>query len=90
MIRNVTDLTPTEKTAIETLLGRSVEDGEVVSVRSFEDARISRQERLDIADDLKKYFAELDASRKPIAESEHEEAIAEAMRSVRPSYRPHQ
>ncbi len=90
MIRNTTDLTPTEKAAVETLLGRRVQDGEAVSVRTFEQANISPQERLKIADDLKKYFAEVDATRKPIAESEHEDAITEAMRSVRPSFRPHQ
>lgn len=32
MIRNATDLTPTEKAAVETLLGRRVQDGEAVSV----------------------------------------------------------
>lgn len=35
MIRNATDLTPAEKTDVETLLGRSVQDGEAVSVRTF-------------------------------------------------------
>lgn len=90
MIRNAIDLTPTEKTALETLLGRPVQDGEAVSLRTFEQAKISPQERLEIADDLKKYFAEVDATRKPVTESEREDAITEAMRSVRPSYRPHQ
>ena len=89
MIRNATDLTPTEATAIETLLGRSVQDGEAVSVRTFEQARISPQERLKIADDLKRYFAEIDATPKPLTDSECEDAITEAMRSVRPRYRLH-
>ena len=44
MIRNATDLTPTGKAAVETLLGRSVQEGEAVSVRTFEQARISPQE----------------------------------------------
>ena len=90
MIRSATDLTPTEKAAVEILLGRRVQDGEAVSVRTFVQANLSPQERLAIANDLKKYFAELDAPRKPVAESELEDAITEAMRSVRPSYRPHQ
>ena len=90
MIRNANDLTPTEKDALETLLGRRVQDSEAVSVRTFEQAGISPQERLQIADDLKKYFAEVDATRTPVTESECEDAIAEALRSVRPSYRPHQ
>ena len=44
MIRNATDLTPTGKAAVETLLGRSVQEGEAVSVRTFERAGISPQE----------------------------------------------
>ena len=90
MIRNANDLTPTEKDALETLLGRRVQDSEAVSVRTFEQAGISPQERLQIADDLKKYFAEVDATRTPVPGSECEDAITEALRSVRPSYRPHQ
>jgi hypothetical protein len=90
MIRNANDLTPNEKAALETLLGRRVQDGEAVSLRAFEQAKISPEERRELADNLRKYFAEVDASRKPIAESEREDAINEALRSVRPSYRPHQ
>jgi hypothetical protein len=89
MIRNANDLTPAEKAALETLLGRRVHDGEAVSVRTFEQARISPQQRLEIADELKKYFAEVDATRKPVTETQKEDSIAEALRSVRPSYRPH-
>jgi hypothetical protein len=89
MIRNANDLTPAEKAALETLLGRCVQDGEAVSLRAFEQARVSSEERQEIADSLRKYFAEVDASRKPMADSEREDAINEALRSVRPSHRPH-
>jgi hypothetical protein len=89
MIRNANDLTPAEKAALETLLGRRVQDGEAVSLRTFEQARISPQQRLEIADELKKHFAEVDATRKQVTETEQEDAITEAMRSVRTSYRPH-
>ena len=50
MIRNATDLTPAEKAAVETLLGRPVQDGEAVSLRTFEQAKLSLQDRLEIAD----------------------------------------
>jgi len=90
MIRNATDLTATEKAAVETLLGRCVEDGEVESIGTFEHAIIAPQERLEIADELRKYFAEVDTTREPVAEREREDAITEAMRSVRPSFRPRQ
>ena len=88
MICNVEDLSPDQKAAVETLLGRRVQDGEAVSVRTFEPVSVSRQRKLEISDELRKYFAEVDARRKPVSEEEAEEIITEAMRSVRPGYRP--
>jgi len=90
MIRNATDLSPTEKAALETLLGRRVQDSEAVSVRTFEPAHVSPQHRQELVERLKEYFAEVDATRNPVAASAEEDAITEAMRSVRPTYRPHQ
>ncbi|HVW09726.1 MAG TPA: hypothetical protein VHC90_14150 [Bryobacteraceae bacterium] len=87
MICNAEDLSPDQMAAVETLLGRRVQAGEAVSVRTFEPVSISHQRRLEIADELRKYFAEVDASRKPVSEEEAEEIITEAMRSVRPGYR---
>jgi hypothetical protein len=89
MICNAEDLSPDQLDAVETLLGRRVQAGEAVSVRTFEPVNVSRQRRLEIADELRKYFAEVDARRKPVSEEEAEEIINEAMRSVRPGYRPH-
>ena len=89
MICNAEDLSPDQMAAVETLLGRRVRAGEAVSVRTFEPVSISHQRRLEIADELRKYFAEVDANRKPVSEEEAEEIITEAMRSVRPGYRPH-
>jgi hypothetical protein len=88
MICNAEDLSPDQKTAIEALLGRPVQQGEAVSVRTFEPAKVSPERRLEIAAELRRYFAEVDASRKPVSEEEAEEIINEAMRSVRPGYRP--
>jgi len=90
MICNAKDLSPDQKAVIETLLGRRVREGEAVSVRTFEPAAIPHRRKLEIADELRKYFAEVDASRKPVSEEEAEDIIAEAMQSVRPGYRPHQ
>jgi hypothetical protein len=89
MICNATDLSPDQKAALETLLGRRVQDSEAVSVRTFEPASLSPQRKLEIASELKKYFAEVDASRKPVSDEEAEDIFNEAMRSVRPGYRPH-
>ena len=79
-----------QKAAIETLLGRRIQEDEAVSVRTFEPVAVSHQRRLEIANELRKYFAEVDAARKPVSEEEAEDIITEAMRSVRPGYRPHQ
>jgi hypothetical protein len=90
MICNAKDLSPDQKAAIETLLGRRIQEDEAVSVRTFEPVAVSHQRRLEIANELRKYFAEVDAARKPVSEVEAEDIITEAMRSVRPGYRPHQ
>jgi hypothetical protein len=90
MICNAKDLSPDQKAAIETLLGRRIQEDEAVSVRTFEPVVVSHQRRLEIANELRKYFAEVDAARKPVSEEEAEDIITEAMRSVRPGYRPHQ
>ena len=84
MICNAKDLSPDQKAAIETLLGRRIQEDEAVSVRTFEPVAVSHQRRLEIANELRKYFAEVDAARKPVSEEEAEDIITEAMRSVRP------
>ena len=89
MICNANDLSPNQKAALETLLGRRVQDGEAVSVRTFEPATASHQRKLELADELRKYFAEVDAVRKVVSDDEAEDILTEAMRSVRPGYRPH-
>ncbi len=90
MICNATDLSPDQKAALEKLLGRRVHDGEAISVRTFEPASISGEQKAAIANELRSYFAEVDAARMPVTGPEAEDIINEAMRSVRPSYRPRQ
>ena len=90
MICNAKDLSPDQKAVIETLLGRRIQEDEAVSVRTFEPVTVSHRRRLEIADELRKYFAEVDAARQPVSEEEAEDIITEAMRSVRPGYRPRQ
>jgi hypothetical protein len=70
--------------------GSRVHDGEAISVRTFEPASVSREQKMEIANELREYFAEVDAARKPVSDAEAEDIIHEAMRSVRPGYRPHQ
>jgi hypothetical protein len=90
MIRNAKDLSPDQKTAIESLLGRRVLEDEAISVRAIEPPALSDQRRQELAEELRQYFAEVDARRKPGSAEEAEEILSEAIRSTRPGYRPHQ
>lgn len=90
MIHKAKDLTPNQKQLIEGLVGRRLLEDETVSVRAFATPHISDERRLEIAEELKKYFAEVDSNRKPATAEEAEEIITDAIRSVRVGYRPHQ
>jgi len=89
MIHKAKDLSPDQKAAVESLLGRQILEGEAVSVRAFEPPLLSDRRRQEIVDSLKQYFAQLDANSKSVSAEEADEAINEAMRSTRPHYTPH-
>ncbi len=65
MICNAEDLSPDQMAPVEHLLGRRVHAGEAISVRTFEPVSVSHERRLEIAEELRKYYAEVDASRSP-------------------------
>jgi hypothetical protein len=90
MIRNAKDLSPAERAVIESLLGRRVLEDEAISVRAIDPPSLSYERRRELVDQLNQYFAEVDARRKPGSPEEADDIINEAMRSVRPGYRPHQ
>jgi hypothetical protein len=90
MICNAKDLSPDQKAVLESLLGRRVHEDEAVSVRTFEPLNIPHQRKLEIAQEMRRYFEEVDALSKSVSEEEVEDIVTEAMRSVRPRYRPHQ
>jgi hypothetical protein len=90
MIRDVKDLSPDQKMAVESLLGRSVLEQETVSVQAFQPPAISDLRRQQIVGALRQYFAEVDATRQPVTAREADDIVNEAMRSSRPGYRPHQ
>jgi hypothetical protein len=87
MICQPEDLSPKQIAALEILLGRRVLPSETVGLRIFELAPNCPQRRAEVAGDLRRYFAEVDASRQPVSEQDVENIINEAMTSVRPSYR---
>jgi hypothetical protein len=90
MIHKAKDLSPEQKVAIESLLGRHVLDDEAISVRAIEPPVLSDQQKHELAEHLRKYFAEADARRHPGSAEEAEDILTEAIRSSRPGYRPHQ
>jgi len=51
---------------------------------------LSDRRRQEIAEELRKHFAEVDAGRQPVSAKEADGVITEAIRSARPGYRPHQ
>ena len=88
MIHNAKDLSPDQKTVIEGLLGRRVLESEEISVRAVQPPPLSDERRAEIVRDLKAYFAEVDAQRRPASPEEADAIIDEALRSTRPNYRP--
>jgi hypothetical protein len=89
MIRHAKDLSPDQKAAIESLLGRRVLEDEAISIRAIDPPALSEERKHELAGQLKKYFSEVDARRMPGSPEEAEDIIDEAMRSVRPGYRLH-
>jgi hypothetical protein len=88
MIRDAKDLSPDQKTVIESLLGRRVLEGEAISVRAIEPPALSDERRTEILHGLEAYFAQVDKQRQPASPEEADAIINEALRSTRPSYRP--
>lgn len=90
MIHKAKDLSPDQKSAVESLLGRRVLEDESISIRAIESPHLTEEQKHELVERLKKYFAEVDARRQPGSQEEAEDIINEAMRSVRSGYRPHQ
>ena len=89
MIHKAKDLSPDQKAAVESLLGRQILEGEAVSVRAFDPPVLSDKRRQEIVDSLKRYFAQVDSNSRSVSAEQAEEALNEAMRSSRPHYAPH-
>jgi hypothetical protein len=89
MVRNAKDLSPEQRTVIESLLGRRIKEDETVSVRAIEPHAASEETRRKQAEQLKQYFAEVDARRNAGSPEDADAILNEAIRSVRPGYRLH-
>jgi len=89
MIRRVKELSPGQKAAIESLIGQTLSDQDNISVhRLAPPAPLSAEHRKEIVDCLRKHFALIDSRRQPMTDEEAEQTIDEAIRSVKPGYRP--
>jgi hypothetical protein len=82
-------LSPAVRNAVEALLGRTLKDDEAVSVRAYQPHEASAAEhRRSAVRGLRQYFTNIDQKLKDVPEDELDEIVDEAIRSVRPGYRP--
>lgn len=82
-------LPPPVRRVLEQLLGRALDDAEAISVRAYQPHEApSPDQQQAVARELRRHFAQIDAKSKDVPESEQDEIIDEAIRSVRPGYRP--
>jgi hypothetical protein len=86
MIIETAELTPQQKAAIEELLGRQLRDHDSISVHTV--SVPTAAERLAATEKLRVFLTDAGRLRPGCSEEELEDALTEAMRSVRPSYRP--
>lgn len=86
MILQADSLSPTQKTAIEELLGRQILDRDAISVHTV--SVPSEAERQAATEKLRKFLLDTGRPRPNCSKEELEDALTEAMRSVRQSYRP--
>jgi hypothetical protein len=89
MAYSAKDLSPEQRLAIESLLGRSVSEGEAVTIRAYKPVALSAECRDQIIAGLESYFAGLDLARVPMDQAEADAVFEEAMRQTRPNYQTH-
>ena len=90
MVHSVKDMSADQRLAVESLLGRQLRDEEKVSVRSIPVTKDAPPfpRRREIGQAMGEYFARIDGQHKDVPEEEIDAAIDEALRHVRPSYKP--
>jgi hypothetical protein len=83
------DLSPKQRRAIESLLGRSMSEKEAITIRAYEPAALSPERRAEIIAGLEAHFAALHAVRESTSSDDADAIFEEAMRQTRPNYRTH-
>ena len=88
-IHKVRDLSEPVKAAVESLLGRTLQADEEVSVRAFPPHPApAAEERAAVLRRLEERIDRTAENVKDVSDEELEEVLDEAMKHVRPSYRP--
>jgi len=83
------DLSPSAREAVEQILGRALEDNELVNIRTRKLNQAPSPEAKEAARrGLREYFARIDEKTKHIPLDERDEIMDEAIRKVRPGYQP--
>ena len=89
MIHKARDLSPDQRTAIESLIGQILTEEDDISIKKLApSSHISPERRKAILAGLEEHFARVDAQRQPVSDEEAEAIVNEALRSTRPNYRP--
>lgn len=87
MIHKAKDLSPSQKSAVESLLGRPVAAQESISVRALPQTReVSPERRDEIIHRMNLHFSQVDAQRREVPPEEAGDVLDEALRSARPGY----
>ncbi len=88
LIHRASELKTETRAALEAELGRSLQDDEEVSIMTFvPHAAPTGAEHLQAGHNLQDHFHRIDQKLKGASPEETEEALDEAIRSVRPGYR---
>ena len=90
MLHKVRDLPSDARGIVENLIGRSMAEDEIFSIRPM---RLQKEganpnASRDAAGKLEQYFSEIDSQHPPVSGGQANSAIEEAMRHVRPGYTP--
>jgi hypothetical protein len=86
MIVRAEALSPAQKSTLEQILGRQIQEAEAISVRAFAPPPVSIPERQAAAEKLRKFLEGSGHSRAGVSDEECEAALLEALRSERPAY----
>jgi len=86
MVIAVAELSPSQKAALEELLGHPLRDKDSVDVRTFPSEKSVEQKAA--AESLAKFLVARSRPRPGVSDEERESVILEALRSERPHYTP--